>query len=114
METNNNIERDIEKVLDAAKNIKQVDLPISFTEKAMQRISSAKPTPVVSAYFLLKVAAILILVGLNVYTISRLFESPVSQTEQVKVSMDDLVKDYQVTDVSNDWLNNKTTQNEQP
>ena len=114
METKNNIEREIEKVLYAAKNIKQADLPMSFAEKTMRRINSAKPAPAVSAYLLLKVAAILILVGLNVYTISRLLESPVSQTEQVKVSMDDLVKDYQVTDVSNDWLNNKTIQNEQP
>jgi len=113
METNNNIEKDIEKVFDAAKNIKQADLPMSFAEKTMQRINSAKPAPAVSAYLLLKVAAIIILVGLNVYTISRLLESPV-QTEAVKVSMDDLVKDYQVTDVSNDWLNNKTSQNEQP
>ncbi|HTA83607.1 MAG TPA: hypothetical protein VK783_11750 [Bacteroidia bacterium] len=114
METDNNIEKDIERVLAAAKNVKPVDAPLLFTEKTMQRIGAERQASRVSTYALLKVAAVLLLIGLNVYTISRVLETPLQQPEQVKVSMDDLVKDYQVTDVSNDWLNNKIQQNEQP
>jgi hypothetical protein len=114
METNNNIEQEIENVLAAAKNVKPVDTPLLFTEKTMQRIHTEKHEQGFSLYSVLKIAAVIVLVGLNVYTISRVLETPLQQSEPVKISMDDLVNDYQVTDVSNEWLNNKTMQNEQP
>lgn len=116
MEANENIEREIEKVLSAGKNIKPVDLPEFYTERTMQRIASAKPGRSNTVYAMLKIAAAVILICVNAYTVSYLFESPApQQPEQTNASIDDLVNDYQVADIGNaDWLNNKTTtQNEQ-
>jgi len=111
METNNNIEREIERTLGTAKGITPISAPVQFTEKTMQRIRAAKEEPFISASVLLKAAAVIILICLNAYTIKYVFESPAPQTPMVTATIDDLANDYQVADVSNDWLNNKTTKN---
>jgi len=116
METRDDIEKEVDKTLTAMKNINAVDIPSSYVEKTMQRMGSVKPAYNAGRYAVLKVAAVIILICINAYTISRLVESPAQQPEvQTKASIDDLVSDYQVTDISStDWLNNKTNQNEQP
>jgi len=114
METNQAIEKEIERALGAAKNISPVDVSSAFTNRTMQRISAVKNEPFLSVSFLLKAAAVLILVCLNAYTIKYIFETPAQQTPVVATAtIDDLVNDYQVADISNDWLNNnKTTSHE--
>jgi hypothetical protein len=116
METRDNIEKEVDKALTAMKNTNAVEVPSYYVERTMQRIGLAKPEYNSGRYAVLKVAAVIILICINAYTISRLVESPAQQPEvQTKVSIDDLVSDYQVTDISStDWLNNKTNQNEQP
>ncbi len=114
METNQNIEKAIESTLGAAKNINSVDVPAFYADRTMQRISAVKNEPFLSASVLLKAAAVLVLVCLNAYTIKYVFETPAQQTPVVATAtIDDLVNDYQVADISNDWLNNnKTTSHE--
>ncbi|MGP8215397.1 MAG: hypothetical protein ACLQQ4_07530 [Bacteroidia bacterium] len=116
METNDNIEKEIERTLGAAKNMNPADVSPFFTEKTMQRIRSAKQEPFFSATFLLKAAAVLILICLNVYTIKYVLETPGQiQPQPASATIDDLVDDYQVSDNGNDLLNNKIEiQHEQP
>jgi hypothetical protein len=109
METNHNIEKEIDNTLNVAKKIAAVEAPAYFTEKTMQRISVARKETFLSGYGLLKAAAIVILICLNVYTIKYVFESPEPPVPQVTASIDDLVNDYQVADINNDWLNNNKT-----
>lgn len=126
METNNNIENTIESVLNVAKNIRPVEPPLLFTDKVMYRVSmenhpysSPKTThKTLSNNFLWKVAAILVLMAVNLYTLSHILESPVEQQEPVNVSINDLVNDYSVSDANTDLssvlMNDKTESNEQP
>ncbi|HSY75626.1 MAG TPA: hypothetical protein VK890_02150 [Bacteroidia bacterium] len=113
METNPNIEKDIERTMGVFKSIRIVDAPAMFTEKAMQRIGSAKQQSRFTTSVLLKIAAAIILICINAYTINYIFDTPVQQTPAVTTTIDDLVNDYQVADMNNDWLNNKTIKNEQ-
>lgn len=119
METNRNIEKDIENALGVTSKITPVDVPAFFTERTMQRMRIAKQEQRLSGFSILKVAVIVVLVCVNAYTISKLVsDSPAQTTDtttNVSASMDDLVNDYQVTDASAYWLNNnKIAQNEQP
>jgi hypothetical protein len=109
METNNNIEREIERSLETARGIIPINAPAQFTEKTMQRIKAVKEEPFISVSVLLKAAAVLILICLNAYTIKYVFESPAPQTPTVTATIDDLANDYTVADVNTDWLNNKIT-----
>ena len=106
METNHNIEKNIDDTLGVAKQIAPAEVPAYFTESTMQKIAVVSKEPFLSGYGLLKAAAIVILICLNVYTIKYVFESPEPQVQPVTASIDDLVNDYQVADVNNDWLNN--------
>jgi hypothetical protein len=109
METKHNIEKDIDDTIGVAKKIAPVEAPAYFTESTMQRIAVVSKESYLSAVSLLKAAAIVILICLNVYTIKYVFESPEPQIQTVTASIDDLVNDYQVADISNDWLNNNKT-----
>jgi hypothetical protein len=110
METNPNIEKEIESTLGAAKSISSLDVPAFYADRTMQRISAVKNEPFLSASVLLKAAAVLILICLNAYTIKYVFETPVQQTPIVaNATIDDLVNDYQVADIGTDWLNNNKT-----
>jgi hypothetical protein len=109
METNSNIEREIERSLETARGITPINAPVQFTEKTMQRIRAVKEEPFISVSVLLKAAAVLILICLNAYTIKYIFETPTPQAITVTATIDDLANDYTVADVSNDWLNNKIT-----
>jgi hypothetical protein len=113
METNPNIDKDIERTIGVSKNINLVDAPAMFTQKTMQRISVAKQASRFTTSALLKIAAAVILICINAYTINYIFDAPVQQTPVVTTTIDDLVNDYQVTDMNNDWLNNKTSKNQQ-
>jgi hypothetical protein len=109
METNHNIEKDIDNTLGVAKQIAPAEVSAYFTESTMQRIAIASKESFLSGYGLLKAAAIVILICLNVYTIKYVFESPEPQVPQVTTSIDDLVNDYQVADINGDWLSNNKT-----
>ncbi|HXP51966.1 MAG TPA: hypothetical protein VN922_18570 [Bacteroidia bacterium] len=109
METNHNIEKEIDNTLNVAKKIAAVEASAYFTESTMQRISVVSKETFLAGYGLLKAAAIVILICLNVYTIKYVFESPEPQVPQVTASIDDLVNDYQVADINSDWLNSNKT-----
>jgi hypothetical protein len=111
METNPNIEKEIERTISVSKNINTVDVPVMFTQKTMQRIGVAKQATRFTAGTFLKVAAAVILICINAYTIKYIFDTPAQQTPAVTTTIDDLVNDYQVADMGNDWLNNKTSKN---
>jgi hypothetical protein len=113
METNPNIEKDIEHAMGVFQNINIVDVPAMFTEKTIQRIRTAKQGPQFAASSFLKIAAAIILICINAYTIKYIFDTPIQQTPSVTTTIDDLVNDYQVADMNSDWLNNKTIKNEQ-
>jgi hypothetical protein len=116
MAMNTDIEKQVEETLGLAKCINAVDVPDGFTDRTMQRISVAKTGSSFSATTFLKLAAVFVLICVNIYTIRYVITQPEPQ-QNVTMSaatMDDLVNDYQVTDISNEWLNNKLVPNEQP
>jgi|GEM_PF-1357260 len=117
MATPPDIDKQVEDTLGVAKQIGSVNVPDGFTERTMQRINAVKNEPLISVSALLKVAVVLVMVCVNIYTMRYLLNTPAEQQPASAVTsatMDDLVNDYQVADMSNEWLNNKAVQNEQP
>ena len=118
MERKQGIEEQIDSVLGSAKQVKPVDTPFGFTDRAMQRIREQenKDSAVLPAF--LKIAAILILAIVNSYTIVRIVNSPPQQTQEISVSapanVNDLVSEYQANDFNEDILISNTVEHEQP
>lgn len=113
METNHNIEQQVERTLETAKGITPIDAPALFTERTMQRIKAVKQEPFWTTSGILKAAVVAALICINAYTIKYVFDSPSTETTpMVTATIDDLANDYQVADVSSDWLSTKPVSNE--
>ena len=113
METKPNIEKQIDSVLESAKNIQPVDVPVGFTDRTMQRLTEEKKKNSSLYPALLRIAAIFILALVNIYTIDRIVNSPPQQQVSAPAGVNDLVSDYQVND-GTEITFEKTTSNEQP
>jgi len=116
METKHNIEDQINAALQSAKNIQPAELPYGFSDRVMNKLH-AKEDNVRSIFTLtpfLRVAAIFILVMINVFTLRlALSPAPVQNPAQF-ATIKDFVNEYQINDVNEDLATANTTTHEQP
>lgn len=114
METKQNIEDSINRALNSVKNTEPVELPFGFSDRVMNKIH-AKENNVRSLYTispLLKVAAMLILILVNVFTLKLALSSQPTQSPTQYVTIKDFVNDYHIYDTSEDLLTVNTPAHE--
>ena len=100
MERKHDIENLVSEALNSAKKINQVEVPAFFTDKTMNRIKAEKEHDYsFSPAGLLKIAAVLVLVIMNIYTIRYILNSSKQETS-VTATVSDLVNEYQPGDNS--------------
>lgn len=102
METKSNIEDQINAALKSAKRIQSVELPDGFSEKVMNRLHQ-KDNNVRSIFSfspLLRVAAIFILILINVFTLRLALSPQPTQNAAQYVTIKDFVNEYHISDVS--------------
>lgn len=99
METNMDTEDQINRALYSVKNTELVELPYGFADKVINKLHASKDN-VRSLYAippLLKVAAMIVLVLVNVFTLKLAFSSqPVQSNSAQYVTIKDFVSDYQI------------------
>jgi hypothetical protein len=105
METKLDIEEQINKALNSVKNMEPVELPFGFPDKVMNKLHSRKDN-VRSLYTfpsLLKVAAMITIVLVNVYTLKLALtssNSPLPAAPGQYTSINDFVSDYGINDAN--------------
>jgi len=100
MEQKPGIESKIHEVLNSVKSIKPVDVPIRFIDKTVNRLSDSVNEENRFSYgALLKIAAIVILLIANAYTIKFIL-NPKPESPNVTVTVKDVVNEYQSADAS--------------
>jgi len=116
METKQDIEDQINRAFESVKNTEPIELPSGFSDKVLAKLH-AQPTYIRSMYTispLLKVAAIFILILVNIFTL-RLALSPQPTTAPTQyVTIKDFVNDYQINDANEELLTINTPPHEQP
>jgi hypothetical protein len=110
METKLNIEDQINKALDSIKNIEPVELPFGFSDKVMNKLNSEKNN-VRSLYSfspMLKVAAMITIVLVNVYTLKLALNSntPLPSAPAQYTSINDFVNEYGINDANYELVTN--------
>jgi hypothetical protein len=106
METKQNIEEQINTALESVKNIQPVELPYGFSDRVVNRIH-VQHTNVRRLYVmppLLKVAAMLILIIVNVFTLRLIVSPQPTQNPAQYVTIRDFVNEYQINDLANEEL----------
>jgi hypothetical protein len=118
MERKQNIEEQIDSILGSAKKIQQVDVPFGFVDKAVQKLRKQQEVETSAWPAILKIAAVVILVIVNSYTVSYIINSPSQETQEVIAPESDninaLVTEYQASDFNEDILTSNITKHEQP
>jgi hypothetical protein len=116
MERKHGIEEQIDSILESAKKVQPVEVPFGFADRAMQRLREQKQEVTSIWPAILKIAAVIILVVVNSYTVNYIINSPSQQPQEVSApaSVNDLVSDYQVSDINDDILTPNTIEHEQP
>jgi hypothetical protein len=102
MQAKPDIESKIKEALESAKRIKTVDAPAFFTDKTVNRLrASAAEKQTFSYTGILKIAAVIMLLLVNVYTIRYVLNS--RQPEVIAVNnatIKDFVSEYQPSDAN--------------
>ena len=116
METKTNIEEQINRAFESVKNTEPVELPFGFSDRVMNKLHE-KPNNVRSIYSmspLLKVAAVFILILVNVFTLRLAFFSPqpVQNPTQYVTTINDFVNDYQINDTNEELVTLNTPAHE--
>jgi hypothetical protein len=110
METKPDIEDQINAALQSAKNIQPVELPYGFSERVVSRLQ--RKDNVRSLYTLsplLKVAAIFILILINVFTLRLALSPQPVQSPAQYVTIKDFVNEYQINDPNEELLTTANT-----
>jgi hypothetical protein len=98
MDTKPVIEFKINETLNSAKKVNSVDVPAFFTEKTVNKLrASVKQEQSYSYKGLLKIAAIVVLLIANTYTVKYIL-SPKQDTTTNQFTVKDLVNEYQPND----------------
>ncbi|HXB12049.1 MAG TPA: hypothetical protein VNZ45_08700 [Bacteroidia bacterium] len=98
MEKIPNIEDQVNEALSSAKKVQPVEVPAFFTDRTVNRLkASAKEGYTFSPTVLLKIAAVILLVCVNVYTIKYVLSGS-KQDTAVTPSVKDIVNEYQPND----------------
>ena len=99
MERRPDIESQIDEALNSAKKIQPVEVPAFFTDKTVNKLrASANEGYSFSVAGLLKIAAILVLVCVNIYTIKYVLSGSKQDSSQVTPTVRDIVNEYQPND----------------
>ncbi len=103
METNPNIEDQINRAFNSVKNTEPVELPFGFADKVMNKVY-AKEDNVRNLYTMpafLKVAAVFVLMLINIFTLRLALSSqPAQAPVQYTTTINDFVNDYQLNDAN--------------
>jgi hypothetical protein len=117
METNPNIEDQINRAFDSVKNTDPVELPFGFADKVMNKVQ-AKEDNVRRLYTLsplLKIAAVFVLILVNVFTLRlALSPQPTQNPVQYTTTINDFVNGYQLNDANEELVTINTPTHEQP
>src|SRR5579872_6174944 len=98
MDTKPNIESKINETLNSAKKVNPVEAPAFFTDKTVSKLrASVKQEQSYSYMGLLKIAAIVVLLIANAFTVKYIL-SPKQDTATNQVTVKDLVNEYQPND----------------
>lgn len=103
MERKQDIETRVNNTLESVRSIKPVDAPAFFTEKTVSKLRASKKSDYTFTYTgLLKIAAVIVLLIINVYTIQFILGSSKQDNvaENTTATVKDLVNDYQPNDSS--------------
>src|ERR1700677_2192230 len=115
METNKNIEDQINRALNSVKNTEPVESPFDFADKVMNKVHS-KEDNVRHLYSMppfLKVAAVFVLMLINVFTLKLALSSqPAQAPVQYSTTINDFVNDYQLNDANVELLTANTPSHE--
>jgi hypothetical protein len=106
METKPNIEDQVNRALESVKNIQPAELPFGFSDRVIVKLH-AKPANVRSMYTIspiLKVAAVFILILINIFTLRLALSPQPVQSPAQYVTIKDFVNDYQVNDANVELL----------
>jgi hypothetical protein len=99
MERRPNIEDQINEALNSVKKIQPVEAPAFFTDKTVNRLkASANEKYAFSASGLLKIAAVIVLVCVNVYTIKYVLTGSKPDAAASAPTVRDMVNEYQPND----------------
>jgi hypothetical protein len=112
MERNPEIETKINETLNDVKKVERLEAPAFFTEKTIQRLHASKPESSFSYSGLLKIAAIIVLLMVNAYTINYILSTNQDSTININstaASVTDVVNDYQPNDATELAFENKIT-----
>ncbi len=99
MERKPDIEDQINATLAAAKNIPPSELPDGFSDRVMNRVSVRPVRSMYTISPLLKIAAVFIIIIINVFTL-RLALSPQPVQGTPYVTIKDFVNEYQINDAN--------------
>lgn len=114
METKPNIEDLINKALSSVKNTEPVELPFGFSDRVMNKLH-AKENNVRSLYTispLLKAAAMVVLILVNVFTLKLALSSQPTQSPAQYATIKDFVNGYNFNDANEDLLTVNTPAHE--
>lgn len=102
METKINIEDQINRAFDSVKNIEPVELPFGFSDKVMNKLHAekGKVRSLYSISPMLKVAAMITIVLVNVYTLKLAISSntPLPPTPVQYTTINDFVNSYGINE----------------
>jgi hypothetical protein len=98
MERNPDIETKINEALESFKKLERVEAPPFFTDKTMQKLHSANRGASFSYSGLLKIAAVVVLLAINVYTIQYILNTKQDNVANTTVTVKDVINEYQPND----------------
>jgi len=99
---NKSIEDKVNAALQSVKNIKPAELPEGFSDRVVSRLHE-KDNNVRSMFVfspLLKVAAVFILILVNVFTLRFALSPQPIQNPSQKITIKDFVNEYQINDAN--------------
>lgn len=98
MERKPDIETKINEALKSVKNVVPVEASAFFTDKTMQKLHTVERGYSLSYIGLLKIAAVIVLLIVNVYTIQYILNTKQDSVSSATVTVKDVVNEYQPND----------------
>lgn len=114
METNPNIKEQVNKALESVKNVQSIELPYDFADRVVSNLHT-KENNATSLYTLsplLKVAAVVILIIVNMFTLRLALSPQAAQSPAKYVTIKDFVNGYQINDTNEELITLNTQAHE--
>src|ERR1700677_3123490 len=101
MERKQDIESKVNEALNSVKKVQRIEAPAFFTDKTMQKLHASQVQNTFSYSGLFKIAAIVVLLMVNVYTIKYILNTNQESTVNTNAtSVTDVVNEYQPSDAT--------------